>query len=74
MKRKDELKEIDIKNFTCGYFDDTMRVVDIDFNSILLDGKSYKTNKNILIFDILYKIFMGSKPVRIRFNEIDEFI
>ena len=74
MKRKDKLKEIDIKNFTCGYFDDTMRVVDIDFNSILLDGKSYKTNENILIFDILYEIFMGSKPVRIRFNEIDEFI
>ena len=51
-----------------------MRVVDIDFNSILLDGKSYKTNEYILIFDISYKIFMSSKPVRIRFNEIDEFI
>ena len=37
MKRKDELKEIDIKNFTCGYFDDKMRVVGIEFDNILLD-------------------------------------
>ena len=38
----DELKEIDIKNRTCSYFDDIMRVIDIDFNNILLDEKSYK--------------------------------
>ena len=42
-----------------------MRVVDIDFdnNRIL---KSYKTYENILIHDILYKRFMGAKPLRIR--------
>ena len=31
MKGKDELKEFDIKNCTCYYFDDIMRVRDIDF-------------------------------------------
>ena len=35
MESKDELKEIDIKNRTCYYFDDIMRVIDIDFSDIL---------------------------------------
>ena len=41
MENKDELKETDIKNFTCYYFDDIMRVMDryIDFSDILLDKK-----------------------------------
>ena len=30
MESKDELTEIDIKNCTCYYFDDIMRVRDID--------------------------------------------
>ena len=51
-----------------------MRVADIDFGNILFDKKSYKTYKNILIFDISYKTFMGAKPLRIRFDEIDGFI
>ena len=51
-----------------------MRVVDIDFDNILLDEKPYKTYENILIYDILYKYFMSAKPLRIRFDEIDGFI
>ena len=35
-------------------------------NYILLDQKSYKTYKDILIYDISYKIVM-----RIRFNEVN---
>ena len=35
MESNDELKEIDIKNRTCYYFNDIMRVVDIDFYKIL---------------------------------------
>ena len=42
MDSKDELKEIDTKNRACYYIDDIMRVIDIDFNNILLDEKSYK--------------------------------
>ena len=34
--RRDELKEIDIKNCTCYFFDDITIVLDIDFD-ILLD-------------------------------------
>ena len=32
MENKDELKEIDIKNRTCYYFVDVMRVGDISLN------------------------------------------
>ena len=42
MESKDELKKFDIKNRTCYYFDDIMKVKDIDFKDILLDEKSYK--------------------------------
>ena len=52
MESKDELKEIDIKNRTCYYFDDVMRTWDTDndtsFSGILLD-------ENILIYDISSK-------------------
>ena len=43
MESKDELKEIDIKNCTCYYFDDIMTVRHIDCRDILSDEKSYKT-------------------------------
>ena len=44
MKSKDELKEIDIKNRTCYYFDDIIRFWDrvIGFSDILLDEKLCK--------------------------------
>ena len=42
MESKDKLKEFDIKNHTCNYFDDVMRVTDIDFNNILLEEKLHK--------------------------------
>ena len=74
MESKDELKEIDINNCTCYYFSDIMRVKDLDFSDILLNKKSYKTNENILIYDILCKTFMDPKPLSIRFDEIDGFI
>ena len=51
-----------------------MRVVDIDFDDILLDEQSYKTYENVLIYDISYKILIGAKPLRIRFNKINGFI
>ena len=57
----------------CYYFDDIFRVRVRDFSDILLNRKSYRTYENILIYDISYKTFMGAKPLRARFNEIDEF-
>ena len=73
MENKNELIKTDIKNRTCYYFDDIVIVIDIDFDT-LLDKKSYKTQKNILVFDISYKTFIGAKPLRISFDEIEGFI
>ena len=68
MESKDEFKEIDVKNRRCYYFDDIMRVIDIDFSDNLLDEKSYKTYENILIYDISLKFFVGAKqfPIRLK--------
>ena len=35
MERNDELKEIDIKNRTCYYFEDIIRVGDFELNNFL---------------------------------------
>ena len=77
MESKDELKEIDIKNRTCYYFDDIIRFWDrdVDLSDILLDEKLYKQKyENILIYNTSYKTWMGPKPLRIRFDKIDGFI
>ena len=71
MKSQDELKEIDIKDRTCYYFDDIMEVSAVYSGNTLLDKKTYK---DILIYDISYKTFMGLNPLRIRFHKIDGFI
>ena len=39
MERNYRLKEIDIKNVNCYYFDDIMKVWDFNFNKSLLDKK-----------------------------------
>ena len=77
MEGKYGLKEIDIINRTCYYFDDMMRVWDrdIDFNDILLDEILYEEKyKNVLIYDISYKTSAGAKPLSIRFDKINGFI
>ena len=79
MESKDELKEIDIKNRTCYYFDDIMRAwdrdIDIDFSGILLDKNLRKEKYEFIsIYDISYKISTGAKLLRIRYDEIDGFI
>ena len=42
MKSEDELKEFDIKNCTCCYFDDIITDRDIYLDDILLDRKYMK--------------------------------
>ena len=79
MEYKDELKDIDIENRTCYYFDDVMRAwdidVDTDFSSILLDKKLCKEkNENVPIYDISYKTSAEEKPLRIGYHKIDEYI
>ena len=45
METKDELKEIDIENCTCFYFDDVMRAIGIDFSDISLMKDDVKYTK-----------------------------
>ena len=72
MKSKDELKEIDIKNRTCYYFDYTMQIIDFNFLEIFCQMKKKKKYKNILIYDISCKTtFMSLIPLSIKFNETD---
>ena len=49
-------------------------MIDNDLNNILLDKKSYKTYKTILIYDISYKTLMSAKQLHIWFEKIDWFI
>ena len=56
-KMENKLREIDIKNCTCFYFDEIIKIEDLDFNNILRNKKS---RKNILGYDV-------SKSLRIMF-------
>ena len=71
MKSKNELKETDIKNYVCYYFDDIINGKNINFSNILLVKKLYE---DISLYDISYKTSKGPKPLRIRFDKIDGFI
>ena len=46
MDRNDKLKEIDIKNRMCYYFDHIIKIEDFNLDNILIDEKSYE---NILV-------------------------
>ena len=63
MDSNDELKEINIKNRKCYYFDGIIIIEDFDLDNILIDGKSYE---NILVYNILYKRLINSYPLHIR--------
>ena len=71
MESNDKLNEIDIKNRTCYYLYDTIKIEDFDPDNILLDEKSYE---NILVYNISFKSLIDSKPLHIIFNKIDGFI
>ena len=65
-------KEIDIKNLTCYYLYDIVKIEDFDFDfDNILKDKSYK---NTLFYDIIYRTLFGSKPLQISFDEVDGFI
>ena len=71
MKSKNKLKEIDIKNRVCYYFDDIINGSKINFSNILLNKKLYE---NIPVYNISNKNPTGPKPWHIRFDKIDGFI
>ena len=66
-----EFKKVCIKNRTCYYINDIIKLEDFDLDNNLINEKSYE---NILIYDISYKTLINSKPLRIRFFKIDGFI
>ena len=61
----------DIKTCVHYYFDDIINGTKINFSNILLDKKIYE---NFSVYNILYKILMGPKPMSIWFDEIDGFV
>ena len=71
MGSNDKFLKIGIKNCTCYYFDDIIKIEDSDLNNILIDEKSYG---NILVYNTSYKSLIDSKPLRNRFDKIDGFI
>ena len=52
MESKDKLKRTDIKKYTCYYFNDMMKVwdinIDTDFSGILLDEKLHQEKMKII--------------------------
>ena len=63
MESNDELGETNIKNRTYYHFDDIIKIEDFHFDDILLNKKSYRI---ILIYDILCKTLIVTKPLYIR--------
>ena len=49
MDSNNELKVINMKNRTCYYFANIMKIEDLDLDKILIDEKS---NENILVYNI----------------------
>ena len=50
MESKDELKEIDIKNHACYYFDDIIKYIDINFSNIYFIRR--KIIRTLYVYDI----------------------
>ena len=69
MESTDRLKEVNIKNRMCYYFDD--KIGDFDFDNIFIDEKSCK---NIFLYSVSYKTFFGLKLSCISFDEVREFV
>ena len=57
-----KVKDVNIKNRTCYFFDDIINIKNLDPNNIKIDGKTYK---NILIYYIGYVTIKDSKNVKI---------
>ena len=56
--KNNKLKEVCIKNCTCRYFNDIVKLEDFDLDNILIHENSHG---NILIYDISYKILIDFK-------------
>ena len=66
-----EFKKVCMKNCSCYYFDDIVKLEDLDLDSSLIHAKSHE---NVLIYDIKFKTWVDPKPLRIRSFKTDGFI
>ena len=66
-----KLKEVDIKDRTCYYFDEMVKIEDFDFNNILIDEILYK---HILVYNVSYITLTGAKPLHRWLHKVDGFI
>ena len=71
MDSNDELKETDIRNRTCYYFDAKTKTEDFNLDNILIKKIRYK---NILVYNISYKTLIDAKPLRCGVDKINGFI
>ena len=55
----------------CYYFNNLNRFEDLNLDNILINENS---NENILFYNISYENLISTKPLRIRFDKIDEYI
>ena len=60
--KNNKLKEVDIKNRICYYFDHIINSNDFDVDNLLLVERWHET---MSMFDISYKTPYGARPVRI---------
>ena len=68
MESNDELKEINIKNRACFYFNGIIKIENFDFSYTLIDKKSCE---NILVYKISYETLISAKPLRFRLDKTD---
>ena len=68
---KNKFKKVCVKNRTCYYFDDIIKLEEFDLDNILKDEKP---RQNVLIYDISYKTLIDPKLLRIRFEKLDGII
>ena len=61
-----ELKEIDIENRTCYYFEETIKIKDFDINNFLIDQKPYRST---LVYNISWKSLIDLNILCIRFDK-----
>ena len=65
MESNDKLKEIDIKNHTCHYFENIININDLNLD-ILIGQKLYY----ILIYNVACKTQYSTKPLHIIFDKV----
>ena len=65
------MQQVRIKNLTCYYLHDIIKLEDSYFYIFLIDEKSHEI---ILIYDISYKTLIVPKPLRFNFVNVDGFL